>query len=128
MPHAHVADRLRSPTILGTFAAGAIAMKMPDAAERKVLIVTTFVSACIALAPQEWTSAGVLLLASALMYFNDRRLTKRENAAKSSVIVPAPEPSEPAAPLVASEEPVAEPASIGADAAPRAEPAPPPAL
>ena len=104
MPHAHVADRLRSPTILGTFAPGAIAMKMPDAAERKVLIVTTFVSGCIALAPQEWTSAGVLLVASALMYFNDRRLTKRENAAKASVIVPAAEP------------------------APRAEPAPPPAL
>jgi hypothetical protein len=125
MPHAHVADRLRSPTILGTFAAGAITMKMPDAAERKVLIVTTFVSACIALAPQEWTSAGVLLVASALMYFNDRRLTKRENAAKTSVIVAAAEPSET---LDASEQPTAEPASIGAEPAPRAEPAPPPAL
>ena len=123
MPHAHVADRLRSPTILGTFAPGAIAMKMPDAAERKVLIVTTFVSGCIALAPQEWTSAGVLLVASVLMYFNDRRLTKRENAAKAPLIVPAPEP---AAPLGASEEPTAEPASIGAEPAPRAEPAPPP--
>lgn len=56
-------------------------MKMPDAAERKVLIITTFASACIALAPQEWTSAGVLLVASGLMFLNDRRLTKREKAA-----------------------------------------------
>ena len=120
MPHAHVADRLRSSTILGTFAPGAIAMKMPDAAERKVLIVTTFVSACIALAPQEWTSAGVLLVATALMYFNDRRLTKREKAAKASVIEVA---REPVAPLTTSEEPTAEPASIAAEPAPRAEPA-----
>jgi cell division protein FtsW (lipid II flippase) len=124
MPHAHVADRLRSSTILGTFAAGAMIMKMPDAAERKVLIVTTFVSACIALAPQEWTSAGVLLVASALMYFNDRRLTKREKAAKASLIVVI---TEPVAPLTASEEPPAELASIAAETAPRAESAAPPA-
>lgn len=75
-------------------------MKMPDAAERKVLMITTFVSGCIALAPQEWTSAGVLLVASALMFFNDRRLTKREAAAGT-----APQ---------------------GAGAAPPAESAPPP--
>jgi phosphoglycerate dehydrogenase-like enzyme len=123
MPRVHVADRLRSPTILGTFAAGANHMKMPDAAERKVLIVTTFVSACIALAPQEWTSAGVLLVATALMYFNDRRLTKREKAAKASLIVVV---EEPVAPLTSSEEPTAELASIGAEAAPRAESAAPP--
>jgi hypothetical protein len=123
MPRVHVADRLRSPTILGTFAPGAIHMKMPDAAERKVLIVTTFVSACIALAPQEWTSAGVLLVASALMLLNDRRLTKRENALKPSVIIPA---EEPAAPLTSSEEPPAEAASLAAEPAPRAESAAPP--
>ncbi len=75
-------------------------MKMPDAAERKVLIITTFVSACIALAPMEWTSAGVLLTAAVLMFFNDLRLTKREKAAS--------------------------PAPAGAVAAPPAEPAPPP--
>jgi len=124
MHRVHVADRLQSPTNLGTFAPDAIAMKMPDAAERKVLIVTTFVSACIALAPQEWTSAGVLLVATALMYFNDRRLTTRENAAKVSIIVAV---AEPVAPLTASEEPPAEPASIAAEAALRAESAAPPA-
>ncbi len=75
-------------------------MKMPDAAERKVLMITTFASGCIALAPQEWASAGVLLVASGLMFLNDRRLTKREKAAGR-----APE---------------------GASAAPPAEPAPPP--
>ncbi len=75
-------------------------MKMPDAAERKVLMITTFVSGCIALAPQEWTSAGVLLVASGLMFLNDRRLTKREKAAGRG-----PE---------------------GASAAPPAAPAPPP--
>jgi hypothetical protein len=97
----HLADRLRSRTDLGTFAAGPNMMKMPDAAERKVLIITTFVSACIALAPQEWTSAGVLLVTSGLMFLNDRRLTKREKAANpapaSAVAAPpagaAPPPS-----------------------------------
>jgi hypothetical protein len=77
-------------------------MKMPDAAERKVLMITTFVSGCIALAPQEWTSAGVLLAASGLMFLNDRRLTKREAAAGRAL--------------------------DGADAAPPAEPAPPPPI
>jgi hypothetical protein len=74
-------------------------MKMPDAAERKVLIITTFVSGCIALAPQEWTSAGVLLVASGLMFLHDRRLTKRENAASlpSGNAAPAPR-AEPATP------------------------------
>lgn len=74
-------------------------IKMPDAAERKVLIITTFVSSCIALAPQEWTSWGVLLVASGLMFLNDRRLTKREKAAilPSSNAAPAPG-AEPATP------------------------------
>jgi hypothetical protein len=67
-------------------------MKMPDAAERKVLIITTFVSGCIALAPQEWTSAGVLLVASGLMAINDRRLTKREKAANPAPAGAAAEP------------------------------------
>ncbi len=55
-------------------------MKMPDAAERKVLMITTFVSGCITLMPQEWVSAGVLLLASGLMFLGDRRLARREKA------------------------------------------------
>ena len=74
-------------------------MKTLDAAERKVLIITTFVSACIALAPQEWTSAGVLLVASGLMFLNDRRLTKREKAASLPPVNAAPAPgAEPATP------------------------------
>jgi hypothetical protein len=77
-------------------------MTMPDAAERKVLMITTFVSACIALAPQEWTSAGVLLVATGLMFLNDRRLAKREKAAS--------------------------PAPASAAAAPAAGPAPPPSI
>lgn len=60
------------------------------------MIVTTFVSGCIALAPQEWVSAITLLVASALMLANDRRLTKREKAAP-----PAP-PAAPAAPAATS--------------------------
>ena len=74
-------------------------MKMPDAAERKVLIITTFVSGCIALAPQEWTSAGVLLVASGLMFLNDRRLTKREKtaslASSNAASAPGAEPATP---------------------------------
>jgi hypothetical protein len=90
---------LRFLAVLGTFAASRIMTKMPDAAERKVLMITTFVSACIALAPQEWTSAGVLLVASGLMFLNDRRLTKREKAAATAPIAPPGELAEgPAAP------------------------------
>ena len=98
-------------------------MKMPDAAERKVLIITTFVSACIAFAPQEWVSAITLLVASGLMYAYDRRLVEREKAAI-------------AAPVAAIEEPVAAPAeaaelpdptaALAAEASLRAEPAAPP--
>ncbi|MEO5728774.1 MAG: hypothetical protein ABI134_18160 [Byssovorax sp.] len=62
-------------------------------------MITTFVSACIALAPQEWTSAGVLLVAAGLMFLNDRRLTKREKAASpapaSAVAEPPAEPAPP---------------------------------
>jgi hypothetical protein len=119
-------DRLRSTAILGTFAAGSIPMKKLDAAERKVLIVTTFVSACIALAPQEWVSAGVLLAASGLLFAYDRRVIAREKAAAAPSITAAMEPAMPAI-NVAS--PPAEPASIAADPAPRAESAaPPPAI
>ena len=73
-------------------------MKMPDASERKVLMITTFVSGCIALMPQEWVSAGVLRGASGLMLLNDRRLTRREKAAQAKPHVDAPEPLAEAAP------------------------------
>jgi hypothetical protein len=102
-------------------------MKMPDAAERKVLMITTFVSGCIALAPQEWVSAGILLGASVVMFGTERRLTKREKAASATPIAAAE------APPAETDAPSAEAASIAldaepvaAEAAPRAEPAPPP--
>jgi hypothetical protein len=98
-------------------------MKMPDAAERKVLIITTFVSSCIAFAPQEWTSAITLLLASGALALHDRRLTKREKAASEAAAALI---AEPAAPLTEVAAPVVEPAPLGADAAPRAESAAPP--
>ena len=98
-------------------------MKMPDAAERKVLIIATFVSSCIAFAPQEWVSAITLLVASMLMYAYDRRLTKRELAAsaatKPAIEAPVSEPT-------ASTEMTDSAAMIAADAAPRAESAAPP--
>ncbi len=101
-------------------------MKMPDAAERKVLIITTFVSSCIAFAPQEWVSAITLLVASGLMFAYDRRLTAREEAAKARPIVVTAEPV--TAPTASVELPD-EAAAIAADAAPRAESAaPPPAI
>ena len=101
-------------------------MKMPDAAERKVLIIATFVSSCIAFAPQEWVSAITLLVASGLMYAYDRRLTQREQAATKA---PAIAIDEPVATLTASAELPDSIASIAAEPAPRAESAaPPPAL
>ncbi len=99
-------------------------MKMPDAAERKVLIITTFVSACIAFAPQEWVSAITLLVASGLMYAYDRRLTSREKAAVATPIVA---PEEPVTAPTASAELPDSVAVLAADAAPRAESAAPPA-
>jgi hypothetical protein len=120
---AHVADRLRSPANLGTFARGLTIMKMPDAAERKVLIITTFVSACIAFAPQEWVSAITLLVASGLMYAYDRRLIAREKAASPTPKIAIEEPV--AAPTESAELPDST-AALAADAALRAESAAPP--
>jgi len=68
-------------------------MKMPDAAERKVLIVTTFVSGCISLMPQEWVSGGLLLVTSGLMFLGDRRLKQREKAAMVPPLAAAPPPA-----------------------------------
>jgi hypothetical protein len=102
-------------------------MKMPDAAERKVLIITTFVSACIAFAPQEWTSAITLLLASGAMALYDRRLVKREKAREEAASAAAITASaEPMTPPTEVAPPAAEAASMCADSAPRAEPAAPP--
>jgi hypothetical protein len=95
-------------------------MKMPDAAERKVLMITTFVSGCIALMPQEWVSAVVLLLASGLMFLGERRLARRAKAAMGTRFAAAPEPLAEVAP------PVEEVAMLAAEAAPHAESAAPP--
>ncbi len=97
-------------------------MKMPDAAERKVLMVTTFVSGCIALMPQEWVSAAVLVLASGLMFLGERRLARRANAAMVTPLAAAPViPAQAALPAE-------EVAMLAAEAAPRAgSAAPPPA-
>jgi hypothetical protein len=114
---------LRSTAILGTFAAGLMTMKMPDAAERKVLIVTTFVSGCIAFAPLEWVSAITLFVASGLMFAYDRRLSAREKAASAAAKIAA---GEPALPAINVASPAAESASLGAAPAPRAESAAPP--
>ncbi len=101
-------------------------MKMPDAAERKVLIITTFVSGCIAFAPLEWVSAVSLFVASGLMFAYDRRLSAREKAADAAAKTAAYGPAMPAI-NVASPQP--EGAPLGAASAPRAESAaPPPAV
>lgn len=97
-------------------------MKMPDAAERKVVIITTFVSGCITLMPQEWTSASVLLIASGLMFLGDRRLKRREKGASATPSATGKMPTAET-PTTAAEATV-----IAAEAAPRAEsaaPAPP---
>jgi hypothetical protein len=71
---------------------------MLDAAERRVIVVTTFVAGCIALAPQEWVSAGVLLGSSGLLFLWDRRLTRREeSAAKAAKAAQAAQPPPEAA-------------------------------
>lgn len=94
-------------------------MKMPDAEDRKVLMITTFVSGCIALMPQEWVSAAVLLLAAGLMFLGDRRLARREKAAMATPLTAAPELPAEVAP------PANEVARSAAEAAPRAESATP---
>lgn len=56
------------------------------------MIVTTFVSACIAFAPQEWVSAITLMVAAAAMAVYDRRLVMRERTANPPPVSP-PSPS-----------------------------------
>lgn len=52
---------------------------MPDATERKVLVMTTFIAACISLAPQDWVSAGTLLVVSGLLLLANLAITRRED-------------------------------------------------
>jgi hypothetical protein len=50
---------------------------MLDVTERKVFAITTFVSACICLAPGEWVSGGVLLAVSAALWVHYLRSAPR---------------------------------------------------
>lgn len=51
---------------------------MPDATERKILVMCTFVATCIALAPQEWVGAGTLFVLSAILFLLHREITSAE--------------------------------------------------
>jgi hypothetical protein len=53
---------------------------MPDATERKALILCTFVSGCIALAPLEWVSGFALVLLSGLFTIAHQAISRREGA------------------------------------------------
>lgn len=53
---------------------------MPDATERKALILCTFASGCIALAPLEWVSGFALVLLSGLFMLAHRAISRREGA------------------------------------------------
>ena len=51
---------------------------MMNATERKVIVITTFVAACICFAPGQWVSGGALLLASAALFQWHRVKLRRE--------------------------------------------------
>lgn len=53
---------------------------MPDATERKALILCTFASGCIALAPLEWVSGFALVLLSGLFALAHRTISRQEGA------------------------------------------------
>jgi hypothetical protein len=53
---------------------------MPDATERKALVVCAFAAACLAVAPMEFVSGGILLLTSLVLFAMHRWITKREEA------------------------------------------------
>ncbi|MFO0759927.1 MAG: hypothetical protein U0359_25810 [Byssovorax sp.] len=53
---------------------------MPDANERKVLIVCVFVAGCITLGPLDIVSAIMLFTASGLLALLNLRITAREQA------------------------------------------------
>mgnify|MGYP000423283218 CR=1 FL=1 len=53
---------------------------MPDATERKVLIICVFVAGCITLGPMDWISAGLLIVSSAALALWNIVITGREQA------------------------------------------------
>jgi hypothetical protein len=67
---------------------------MLDVTERKVFAITTFVSACICLAPGEWVSGGVLLAVSAALWVHYLRSAPRPAKPPSRPEEPPPEAPE----------------------------------
>ena len=53
---------------------------MPDATERKVLIICVFVAGCITLGPMDWISAGLLIVTSGVLSLWNLSITGREDA------------------------------------------------
>lgn len=51
---------------------------MPDASERKVLIICLFVAGCITLGPMQWVSAAILIVSSGVLALLNLQVSKRE--------------------------------------------------
>jgi hypothetical protein len=79
---------------------------MPDATERKILVMCAFTSACLLLAPQEFRSAGALFVLALLMLFAHLRITDREERLLSLLEQWAPTITPPASPLPDAPEPI----------------------
>lgn len=86
---------------------------MPDATERKALALCAFVAACIAMAPMEFVSGGVLLLTSLILFLGHLWVTGREEALLRLLDAWVPPPS-------AKAEPEAAPAAPSEAAGPEA--------
>lgn len=67
---------------------------MPDATERKVLIICVFVAGCITLGPMDWISAGLLIVSSAALALGNIVITNREEELLKALTAFAPVPSE----------------------------------
>ena len=77
---------------------------MPDATERKILVMCSFSSACLLLAPQEFRSAGALFVVALLLLLANRSITAREGALlrlleQWAPPVPASTPADPPEPI-----------------------------
>jgi hypothetical protein len=77
----------------------------PTAYERKVLMTTTFVAACICFAPGEFVAGGILLFVTLAQAARHRQLSTREaseaKAARSVAAAPAEEDRDDDDPSVA---------------------------
>jgi hypothetical protein len=77
---------------------------MPDATERKILVMCAFTSACLLLAPQEFRSAGATFVLALLMAVANYLITNREEALMSLLEQWAPKA--PASPPADAPEPI----------------------